>query len=174
MQLNGPLMEKYREAGWAALPFGLLLLGLLWSYWSTLQVLGSRWASDPQYSHGYLVPLIAGYVLWFRREQFPSSVCALQPNWLGLPLLLAGVIIRLTGAALYFDWLDAVGLLPMLAGVVLLLWGWKAVAWAWPAIAFLFFMIRCRFVLRLRCRNRYGRSALRPARTLCRQWACPP
>jgi exosortase len=46
-------------------------------------------------------------------------------------------------ASIYFHYvlLDAVSLLPCLAGVTLLLGGWRVLRWAWPAILFLVFMI---------------------------------
>jgi len=48
--------------------FGLLgLVGLLtYSYWNTLSSTAAFW-EDPQYSHGYLVPLIAIYIAWAMR-----------------------------------------------------------------------------------------------------------
>src|SRR5262249_7674892 len=68
---------------------GVLGLGLLWAYWTTLARMGQRWSNDPQYSHGFLVPLFALAVLWFRRDRFPTGI--LSPSWWGVPLLLAGV-----------------------------------------------------------------------------------
>jgi exosortase len=65
----------------------------------------------------------------------------LRPSWWGLPLLAAGVLLRLAGSYVFFDWLEAVSLLPLLAGAALLLGGRPAFRWSWPAIAFLVFMI---------------------------------
>ena len=48
---------------------------------------------------------------------------------------------RLAGSYLFFDWLEAVSLLPVLAGAVLLLAGKKALWGSLPAIGFLGFMI---------------------------------
>lgn len=98
-----------------------------------------KWSTDPQYSHGYLVPLFAIGLLWLKRRDL--DVDNIAPNWWGLPLLLTGVTLRLCGAFFYFDWLDAISLLPSLAGLVLLLGGWQLFRWAGPAVAFLFFMV---------------------------------
>jgi exosortase len=49
--------------------------------------------------------------------------------------------LRLGGAYFHLAWLDAIALLPSLAGLCLLLCGWRVLRIAWPAIAFLFFMI---------------------------------
>jgi exosortase len=130
--LRRPL--RSRPTGVAA---GLALV-VLWAYWPTLRAMADRWSHDPQYSHGYLVPVFALIVLWFRGDRRPVS---LATSWWGLPILAAGVLLRLAGARYYVEWLDAVSLLPTLTGACLLLAGWPALRWAWPAIAFLIFMI---------------------------------
>jgi exosortase len=118
----------------------LSVLGLcfVWSYWPTLTNLADRWSHDPQYSHGFLVPFFAAAILWQRRERTPTR---LTPNWWGLVVLLLAIGLRLAGAYLYFEPLDAFSVLPALAGLCLLLGGWAALRWVWPAIAFLAFML---------------------------------
>lgn len=117
---------------------------VLWAYWTTLQELASRWGSDPQYSHGYLVPGFAVVLLWLRRDRLPSD---LQPSWLGLPLLAGGLALRLYGTYFHYVWFDALSLLPCLAGLCLLGGGLAAFRWAWPSVAFLFYMIPLPFRL---------------------------
>lgn len=38
-----------------------------WSYWQTFTELARRWTHDPQYSHAFLVPAFAAWLLWWRR-----------------------------------------------------------------------------------------------------------
>jgi exosortase len=111
----------------------------LWAYWTTLGDAADRWSSDPQYSHGYLVPVFAALLLWLRRDRLTRGRSG--PNRWGWPLVAGGVGVRLVGTYYHLTWLDAVSLLPCLAGLCLLLGGTRAWRWAWPAIAFLFFMI---------------------------------
>jgi hypothetical protein len=99
---------------------------LLWGYWTTLAQLARRWSQDPQYSHGYVVPVLALLVRW-RRGRRPAPA---RPSWWGLALLVAGVAVRLTGAYFYLGWLDAASLLPTLAGLFLLVGGRPALRWA--------------------------------------------
>src|SRR5579864_8446823 len=50
---------------WAA------LAGLsLWLYWSTLTHLLGQWWHDPNFSHGFFVPLFSAFVLWQERDRF--------------------------------------------------------------------------------------------------------
>jgi exosortase len=117
----------------------LALAVLLWAYWTTLAEVAHQWAIDPQYSHGYLVPAFAVFLLWMRRQHV--KLAAWQPNWWGAAILLAGLVLRLGGTYFHFEWFDPLSLLPSLVGLCLLLGGWPALRWAGPAIFFLFFMI---------------------------------
>jgi exosortase len=127
----------------ATLPPLLLLVAvgvtLAWAYAPALAAMAQKWTDDPQYSHGFLVPPFVLFLLWTRRRQLPVGPC--QPSAWGLALLAGGAALRLTGAFAYVDWLEAVSLLPSLAGLSLLVGGWPLLRWAWPAIAFLLFMI---------------------------------
>jgi exosortase len=114
-------------------------LGLLWAYWPTLANMAERWASDPQYSHGFLVPVFALVILWAHRYRL--QVGQLAPSWWGLAFLLSGLLLWLGGARIYLESVEAFSLLLTLAGLCLLCGGWAALRWAWPAIAFLGFML---------------------------------
>jgi exosortase len=119
----------------------LLALGgsILWAHWPTFREMGQKWSSDPQYSHAFLVPLFSLFLLWVRREQVSNVQC--DPSWWGATLLAIGVGLRLAGAYTYFDWIEAISLLPLLAGAALLLGGRPVLRWAWLSIAFLLFMV---------------------------------
>ncbi|MBX6316138.1 MAG: exosortase/archaeosortase family protein [Isosphaeraceae bacterium] len=119
----------------------LLVLGgsLLWAYWPTLGHLAERWWHDPRYSHGFLVPVFAGVLLWNHRQQLAAG--PIRPSWWGVALIAAGATLRLAGAYIYLDWLDTVSLLPSLAGLCALVGGRQALRPSWQAIGFLIFMI---------------------------------
>lgn len=121
------------------LPLAALAGGLLWAYAPTLAVMAERWSTDPQYSHGFLVPVFALGILWARRDRLPTQ--GPVPSWYGLAVLLGGMLLRLVGAYFYFEPLDAFSLLPTLAGLCLLIGGVPALRWCWPALAFLGFML---------------------------------
>ena len=116
-----------------------IAVALVWGYWTTLAQLAAKWGSDPSYSHGYLVPLFAVGLLWMRKSELDTT--KIGTNWWGLVLLIAGVALRIAGVHYYFDWFDAVSLIPVIAGICLLLGGSTFLVWTLPAIAFLFFMI---------------------------------
>jgi exosortase len=123
----------------AAAVLAALGLCLLWAYWPTLRAIADRWSHDPQYSHGFLVPVFALIVLWSRRQWFPAGPP--RPSWWGVAWLLGALVLRLAAGYLYLEPLDGLSLLPALVGICLLLGGRPALRWAWPALAFLGFML---------------------------------
>ncbi len=118
---------------------GGLAAASLWAYWPTLEGLVHRWSGDPQYSHGFLVPAFAAFLLWRRRADFVALPS--RPTWWALPVLAVAAAMLLAGGYYYSPWAEQASLLPALAGLVLAVWGWKALRLAWPALAFLLFMV---------------------------------
>ncbi len=142
LPLNAPLPPAEKaQTGWRLVPVGvsLLLAAVLWSYWTTILKMADTWTTDPQYSHGFLVPVFALVILWNRRAQLHAVTW--QPSLLGLPLLLGGILIRLLAIQRDIQPLDAFSLLPTLFGLVLFVGGRSLLRWSWPALAFLAFMI---------------------------------
>lgn len=117
----------------------ILIASLLWSSWPDIREMLKRWSSDARYSHGFLVPAFAIYLLWRRRELMLSK--PVEPSWWGLSLVVVGAVMKLAGARYYLVWIETLSILPTLAGAVWLVGGRTALRWAWPAIGFLLFMI---------------------------------
>ena len=100
-----------------AASFGLL-------YWRVGAKLIHDWATDENYSHGFLIVPLAGYLAWERRDQLrriPLAPC----SWWGLLIVggsLAVLIAGLLGAELF---LTRIALIGTLAGGILFLLGWQ-------------------------------------------------
>jgi exosortase len=110
----------------------------LWAFWPPLTQMANQWMHDPQYTHGYLVPLFSAYLLWARRGQLAGA--RLSPSWLGLLPLAAAAVLRFQASRNY-DYLDGLALVLTVGGFFLLAGGPKALAWSWPGVAFLLFMV---------------------------------
>ncbi|QDV14271.1 Transmembrane exosortase (Exosortase_EpsH) [Rosistilla oblonga] len=117
----------------------VLIAGVCFAYYPTFLWLEQTWRNEPDYSHGYLGGPLAGVLLWLRWESFPGIRRGV--DWRGLWLIGIAVVMRVAGRLAYMDFMDGWSLVPMVAGVSWLLFGWKATRWAAPAIIFLVVLV---------------------------------
>ncbi len=123
---------------------GLIQLSLLGAalgtlYYSVLTGLARQWWEDPNYSHGFLVPVFCVWLIWKRNDQLQWLPSA--SNWSGLFVTLAGLGILAIGVLGAENFLSRVSLLIVLAGLVIQFWGWsffRVLLFPWTV---LFFMI---------------------------------
>lgn len=138
---GGRTAPGVRFAGWALT--ALLSACVLWSYWPTLALMFRSWSRDRVHaefgpSHGAFVPVFALAVLWARRRLLQDDVEETPAlRWLGLALLLATAPVRWFAGYTDYVALDAFSLLPTLAGLILMLGGWRVLRFAWPALVLL-------------------------------------
>ena len=112
-----------RQLPWVRLAwFSALLAGI---YFPILRKLVDQWMTDDDVSHGFFVPVVAGYIVWQRREKLLSL--QVKPAWWGLGLLgWSGLqaYIGMLGAELFLQrtaFLEAlVGMLLVLGGTALI------------------------------------------------------
>jgi exosortase len=123
----------------AAIPLVATLACLTWAYAPTIAGWAHAWNTNPQYSHGFLVPAFAAYLLWQRRGKADFS--SFQPSVWGLAILACGVSLRLAGTYLGYIWAEEASFIPCVAGLAVLFGGWAGWKWSWPSVLFLLFMI---------------------------------
>src|SRR5579872_6118492 len=54
-----------------------------------------RWHVQEEYSHGYLVPLVAAWLLWARRDVLVASIGS--PTWTGPVLVAFAMLVHVVG-----------------------------------------------------------------------------
>ena len=132
-------MVCLRSGEWT-LPKGLVIAGLVAGlYGPVLTQMVADWWRDPDYSHGFVVPLFVGYVLYLRRHQLRQV--PLEPTNLGLPVMVGAIGLLLAGSLGAELFVARFSLLFLLGGMLLFFAGWKMLrALAFP-LAFLVLMI---------------------------------
>lgn len=123
---------------------GVLLL-LVTLYWEIVPAMVGQWQKDENYSHGFLVPLIAGYFFWQRWPDLKEKT--VQPSGLGLVVLVLGslqLLIAWLGSE-YFTMRSS--LIVLLAGMVLFLYGWQLLKGMALPLGYLFFMVPIPYII---------------------------
>ena len=116
-----------------------LIAALGWAYWMAGNRLLLSWSQNPDYGHGFFVPVFAVVLLWVRRDMV-DFLPGHGSLW-GLGFFAAWAAMRWVTSRFFFIHFDMFSLLPFFAGVAVFLGGWQAFRWAWPSIVFLVFMI---------------------------------
>jgi exosortase len=127
-RLELPLLKALVIAGLAAALYGPVLTHLVADWWQ-----------NPDYSHGFVVPLFVGYVLYQWRHRLPQV--PFEPSNLGLPVMIGAIGLLLAGSLGAELFVARFSLLFLLGGMLLFFAGWKMLrAVAFP-LAFLALMI---------------------------------
>ncbi len=129
------LQKPQESMVWATI--GVLSALLMYSYWPGLLNARSSW-DNPQYQHGWIVPVINLALLFGRRQ--PISAVSTSARLAGLGLLAASLGLRVVAAYFRIVTIDMYTFVPALAGVFLLAGGWSMFRWAWAPIAMTIFM----------------------------------
>ncbi len=129
----GQTLQRYR------IQFGLLLLLVAAIYANIFPKMVMQWYHDENYSHGFIVPFIAGYFFWQNRAE--TLALTARPSWLGIGVIGLGLAALTAGflATEYFTMRSS--FVVLLIGMVLLFLGPVALkAMALP-LGYLFFMV---------------------------------
>lgn len=114
-------------------------LGLLFVvFWDSL-VLMVKWWEREEYSHGYMIPLVAAFIVYQRLNELPGAVQ--RGAWVGVGALVAGLAAYLLGELSAIYTVIQYGFLLSLFAVVLSFWGWGGIRVTWVAFVYLIFMI---------------------------------
>ena len=122
-----------------ALRFGIIAFCLLLLYLSVMRGLVSDWIRMPDFSHGFLIPIVSLYFVYERRKQV--SVLSPSGHWAGLPLLFFGILLYLLGNLATEFFTMRFSLLVVLGGIILFLLGKEFFKALLFPLAFLIFMI---------------------------------
>lgn len=136
------LVQTMREHKFELFAF-LVLIGAV--YHSIVYDMVMDWYRDDNYSHGFLVPFIAGYLAYMRRDELLAA--EVRPANAGLWIVVFGLIMLFLGwlATEYFTMRTS--LVVIFAGVVLYLLGWKIFKVLLVPLAYLLLMVPIPYII---------------------------
>jgi len=94
---RGPLggIHERQERGYRWLPYAVIAALLIAIYYRIAGKLVYDWYTLPDYSHGFLVPLFAGYLIWDKRKTL--SATPVRQSWSGISLIVFAIVLLILG-----------------------------------------------------------------------------
>ncbi len=120
VEADQPKIAPQSPLPWVAMAWFAALLVLC--YFPVLVKLVDQWANDEDMGHGFFVPVVAGYIIWLKREKLMSMQWT--GSGVGLVLLVWAafqLMLGFLGAELF---LQRSAFIESLVGIVLFLGGW--------------------------------------------------
>jgi exosortase len=121
---------------WKVLLLALLSVAV---YHDVLWRLLRQWSSDPNFSHGFIVPLFSAFVVWTQRAHLRSL--PMRPSGWGLPIIVISLLLVVVGTLGAELFSARMSFIFFLAGLIIFLSGWgyfRALLFPWM---FLFLMV---------------------------------
>ena len=117
----------------------LVAAGIAFLYYPLVGYLVEKWENQPEFSHGYLIPVISVYLAWRRRDEIARA--ALRPATLGVWIAAASLALLLVANLGAVKTVACYSLITLLIGVVLAIWGGGVLRLVLFPIVFLVFAI---------------------------------
>jgi len=114
-----------------------ILVGLIFS--DHLVWLVKRWWNSEYYGHGFLIPIISGYLIYRKREQIRELPRA--GFYGGIVVILASLALHYVATYVDVHFPSGFALIGVLMGLTWLLWGWPVFKEVAFPLVFLFFMV---------------------------------
>lgn len=120
--------------------FGLMLAGMAVLYAPTIRELASTvWNRDEQ-GHGPIIIAIVVWLLFSSRRALASSAVEGVPGW-GIPLFVLALLSYALGRSQGVLFLEVGSVIPLLASLLLIFRGWRALRLCWFPLFFLIFAV---------------------------------
>jgi len=117
---QNPGLFQNARFSWAPVLIGALMAAC---YYRVLAKLVTDWWQIPDFSHGFLVPIFAAYLVWENRQTLLNT--RLAPTWSGIAVVALGLVVLLLGVFGAELFLSRVSLVILLAGLTLCFGGWE-------------------------------------------------
>ncbi len=119
--------------------FALGLVAAVIPFVRVLSDLYNVWNLKPEYSHGFIIPLVSTFLIWRQREELRRL--PFTGSWWALLLIAAGLGLRLVGELTTMQTLEHYAFLLVIYGLVLALTGAAVFRRMWAAMLVLIFAL---------------------------------
>lgn len=113
----------------------ILAILIILLYYGIVIRLAGQWSTNPNYSHGFIVPLFCAWVLWKDRARIAKIPA--QPNWFGVVIILGALGLLVLGVLGAENFLSRTSLLFLVAGLAVQFRGWRffrAILFPWAVL----------------------------------------
>lgn len=142
---DAALRPSSRATGWWEYlgPAGAIRIAVLVGlfaciYWGQLYRMFRLW-QHPDWSHGFLIPFFCLYIVNGRRQEYLSGEH--RASWWGLALMVFSLTVFATAIYTKFGYPQSLSMITSIAGLILLLRGWRSLWLSLFPLGFLFLAI---------------------------------
>ena len=114
-------------------------LAILFAFSGTLVETASWWADHEEYGHAFLIPFVAMWLVWLRRDAVRANTG--RPSWVGLLFVLFAIALHTVGESSASLVLSQLGFIVAICGLVLVVGGYSLLRTVFVGILFLVFAI---------------------------------
>lgn len=109
-------------------------------FYNVIYELQYTWSHDPNWSHGWIIPLFSAWFLYFHWEKIRQA--PVRHAWAGLPIMLAGLgLYQWSLWGVQIGYVRPCAMMITLLGVIIMVCGLPVMRYAWLPWMYLFFAI---------------------------------
>lgn len=123
----------------------ILIVITILVYIPVLKGLFNSWYSDSNYSHGFIIPILAGYLIYEKKDDLIKLSFA--KNYWGLIVLFVGLLLYIFGTAASEYFSVRISFIVVLIGLVMFNMGTNFFKNTWFPFVFLFFMVPLPYII---------------------------
>jgi len=109
----------------AWLPYAVIAILLCVLYYQVAIKLVYDWYTLPDYSHGFLVPFFAGFLIWDKRKVLRAT--PIKQTWAGIPLVICSIAVLILGVYGVDLFTARISFVMLTTGLIWTLLGWEMV-----------------------------------------------
>jgi exosortase len=116
-----------------------LVLAFFFLYYKAIAELINDWSINPNFSHGFLIPAVALYMVWYKKNELAQV--AVEPAKTGIMVILFGMLVHFIGNVGSELFLMRFSMIITLAGIIIYYAGYKMLWHLIVPVAYLIMMI---------------------------------